>query len=479
VIEFPNTYGAPLESGPLAIYENNVFVGEAMLPTMTASKEATNKAYVAYSVELKCDITQELKEKLRRPHTVAFQSSRRHLSEYEQKLTPRPRVHSHEQLRIGRFRVYSTIYIIDNKGDSKIDLVIEHPRRLDCTLTETTNLMKEETHFYRFNIDAPAKRTITFEVRERIAADEYYNLRSETQITEQQVRAWYTQNLCDDVTYVRLHELARLNLQRQLAQRRQSEAEYFMRQTTQDKERCQQGLNQLNAMIACFDRQDRRLQSDLTNDIATLEALRKRRVWEDKETKERKAVIGREKDEKKKTQQLADETAKAARVETDRAEEDRQRTITDANRAKRRSQLLEFRTKLPHQVTIMEQELGHWTTEVNRAHGLVLIKTKRVADNLVAQEAVIDQLIEVPARRADLAVAPELPERGASIVVVDVPAVVALEPEAHPTLAEVMAAYDAWAAEQARLAAEARAAQLAAEAAAAKAVADAAKANKK
>lgn len=70
--------------------------------------------------------------------------------------------------------MYSTIYIIDNKGENKIDLFIEvkpvvalsfccdrdcsqHPRKTYCELTETPNLNKETSNFYRFNLDIAAK----------------------------------------------------------------------------------------------------------------------------------------------------------------------------------------------------------------------------------------------------------------------------------------------------------------------------------
>ena len=79
---------------------------------------------------------------------------------------------------------------------------------MECELTETPNLSKNTGHFYRFNLEIPAKSALLlsfspssfliefpicsaevqkFEVKERIAADEQYRLRD---ITEVQVRDW-------------------------------------------------------------------------------------------------------------------------------------------------------------------------------------------------------------------------------------------------------------------------------------------------
>ncbi len=53
VIKFKNTFGVPLESGPLCLFEDDVYVGESMLPRVKVNEEI----YAAYAVDLKTTVT--------------------------------------------------------------------------------------------------------------------------------------------------------------------------------------------------------------------------------------------------------------------------------------------------------------------------------------------------------------------------------------------------------------------------------------
>lgn len=52
VIKFKNIFGVPLESGPLCLFEDDVYVGEAMLPRVKVNEEI----YAAYAVDLKTTV---------------------------------------------------------------------------------------------------------------------------------------------------------------------------------------------------------------------------------------------------------------------------------------------------------------------------------------------------------------------------------------------------------------------------------------
>jgi len=71
VVHFKNTFGVPLEGGPISIFEDNVYVGEAMLPSTKAKAEQ----WLAYSVELKVDVTTEADQELRDPYKSEVGSS--------------------------------------------------------------------------------------------------------------------------------------------------------------------------------------------------------------------------------------------------------------------------------------------------------------------------------------------------------------------------------------------------------------------
>lgn len=90
----------------MSIFEDEVYVGEAMLPDIKPKQEA----FVAYAVELRVDVTEQEEQELREVYKVELG-----LDEEKDKGI----------LILHRDRVKKTIYIIDNKNDFEIDLYIE------------------------------------------------------------------------------------------------------------------------------------------------------------------------------------------------------------------------------------------------------------------------------------------------------------------------------------------------------------------
>jgi len=89
----------------MSIFEDEVYVGEAMLPDIKPKQEA----FVSYAVELRVDVTEQEEQELREVYEVEIGVAERKLG----------------ILILHRDRVKKTVYIIDNKNDYDVDLYIE------------------------------------------------------------------------------------------------------------------------------------------------------------------------------------------------------------------------------------------------------------------------------------------------------------------------------------------------------------------
>jgi hypothetical protein len=63
--------------------------------------------------------------------------------------------------------VSSRTYTAENKADHEKTLVIEHPLAGGSTLVDTPKPFETTDSFYRFRVPAPAKKTVTFVVKEQ------------------------------------------------------------------------------------------------------------------------------------------------------------------------------------------------------------------------------------------------------------------------------------------------------------------------
>jgi len=151
-------------------------VGEAMLPDIKPRQEA----FIAYSVELKCDVTEETDEELRDVY-------RTEVGQWD---------YSKGYLYLHRNRVKKVIYIIENKHeDEEVDLFIEHPRKGGHNLIETDKPDETKDHFYRFRVKVPKKDVVKFVVSEEISATETYNL---ADVTKAQADQWFNKGYINE-----------------------------------------------------------------------------------------------------------------------------------------------------------------------------------------------------------------------------------------------------------------------------------------
>ena len=216
-ILFKNVTGMTLEGGPMTVLEDENYVGESMLETMKPDEERL----VPYSVELGCVISTD--------HT------NKRLPYYFSRI-------AHGTLRLYRYVLDTRTYVVNNKGDKKLDLFIEHRFNQGWELVETPAPVERTANFYRFRIDVPPKQTVKFSVRERGEAAESFSIQN---VDRDAIRAWVESEFIDAEVAERLQGIAKLNETAGVLDRQIAAIEEDIQTIFKDQERLRKNMQSL------------------------------------------------------------------------------------------------------------------------------------------------------------------------------------------------------------------------------------------
>ena len=218
-VQLRNTTRMTLEGGPVTVMEDEAYVGESMLDTMKPDEER----FVPYSVELGCLVTLDDKSERRQVHFARIAGGKLHLL---------------------RYRVTSKIYVITNKTERKLDLVLEHRFNPGWELVETPAPVEKTEHFYRFRFDVPPKETISFTVNEKGEEAEAIALHT---AGREQLRVWLESRYIDKKTRDAVDECAQLYEKAAALVKRVQERDKEATDIVQDQDRLRKNLQALGA----------------------------------------------------------------------------------------------------------------------------------------------------------------------------------------------------------------------------------------
>ena len=176
---FENTTGATLEGGPVTVFDGNTYVGEAMLETLKPGDER----HLAYSVELGCAVRVD-------HHSATEDVERATIAD--------------GVLRLHRFQVKRTIYVLTNRTDRDMDLFLDHRFRVGWDLVNTPEPTEHTENFYRFRFPIAARQATDFVVTERGDATETVSL---TTVDLEAIGTFVTRRYIDPATETALTEL--------------------------------------------------------------------------------------------------------------------------------------------------------------------------------------------------------------------------------------------------------------------------------
>ena len=139
-VRFDNTTDLNLPAGPVTIYADGLYGGDARLSALAASESA----FLSYAVDLKVQVVSEQKQQ----------------SQLTAKIVSGV-LEEHRKTR------YIQTYRLENRDIAAKKIIIEHPITPDRTLVKPTGDMEKTATHYRFTVElAPQKKESAFAVTE-------------------------------------------------------------------------------------------------------------------------------------------------------------------------------------------------------------------------------------------------------------------------------------------------------------------------
>jgi hypothetical protein len=197
---FENDTGLTLERGPVTVIVGGEYAGEAMLPFTGPGTEV----FLAYAVELGVKVTEETSS--------------------EQVLTSVSILKG--LLVMQEYQIQRTKYRVDNRNDTPVDVIIEHPKLAQYAPFETTDPVEATAEAYRYAVHADAHDVVTLVAAQRRQVSRREEIRSQRL---ELLRRWLRDRVLDENAFEALQQVLALY-------ERISEQEAAMKESEEQRE---------------------------------------------------------------------------------------------------------------------------------------------------------------------------------------------------------------------------------------------------
>lgn len=181
-LEIKNTTGITLEGGPVTVFEETGYAGEAMLQTLIPEAHQ----FLPFAVELGCVISRDHRTKTQPVHQVRIANG---------------------ILYLYHAVLHNTVYTIQNKSARALDLILEHPFRHGWELVDSPEPRERTDNYYRFRIGVALRSKREFAVIEKGLEHSSISVAS---ITAEQIKELVSTNYLDPKALHSLKEILEL-----------------------------------------------------------------------------------------------------------------------------------------------------------------------------------------------------------------------------------------------------------------------------
>jgi hypothetical protein len=215
-IEFTNKSGATLEEGPISVFINKNFAGEAMLPFL----EQSAKGRIPYAVDQAVEVIETNEESTSTFHKIEVRDS----------------------VYMKYFRTAKKSYKLKNFNEEPRKVIVEHPKVRGFSLFETLKPDEETPSFYRFTVILKGKETQTIIIQER-KVDVSVQQTAYQSITT--IREWLEKKLISKDEFDYLSKMIELSGQRRDCQEKLNKLNNRKQVITSEQERLRENLRSL------------------------------------------------------------------------------------------------------------------------------------------------------------------------------------------------------------------------------------------
>lgn len=233
-----NITGLTLEVGPITVYEDESYAGEAIMNTVKPDE----KFFITYAVDLGVKVSTSRDSERRNVHHVSIIDGT--LYAY------------YKEIDIKK-------YTITNKTVHPKKVIIEHPFRSGWKLVEPQRPLEETENYYRFGVDLEPQKTSEFIVREENVFYEIYVL---TNLTPEDILVLIDKNYVSPEVKDVFNKI--IELKRRIIQLNKgiSEKEKHRQEIFKDQERIRENLKALKDTPA-----EKKLAEDYVNKLTMQE----------------------------------------------------------------------------------------------------------------------------------------------------------------------------------------------------------------
>jgi len=212
-----NTSGLTLEGGPVTVYEDEVYAGEAVLKTLKPDE----KTFVSYAVDLGVGVSISKDSERKKVHHVSI----KHGTLYAY----------YKEIDIKK-------YVLNNKSKDKKKIVIEHPIRSGWQLLEPKEAGEKTENYYRFTVESDPQKATEFVVKEESVFNETYVL---TNITTDDIVVFVSNNYISDQLKALFEKIVELKSEINKRQVQVKQVENKKESFFKDQERIRENMKSL------------------------------------------------------------------------------------------------------------------------------------------------------------------------------------------------------------------------------------------
>jgi len=231
-----NTTGLTLEGGPITVIEDDTYVGEALVDTMKPGEQR----YISFAVDLGTRVEPK--------HGGSKQDV------YMVRIVHGTMTTYHKQQE-------KKVYNLENVEDKPKTVIVEHPRRRGWKLVSPAKPLETTDNHYRFEVKLPPNGRTAFEVVEERPGQTTYAL---SNLTPDRIQFFLRQRYIDQKTRAFLEEIASLQAEINVLQKRVAQLKKERDELFRDQERLRNTLKSLGQTEA-----ERSYRADLIRKLRT------------------------------------------------------------------------------------------------------------------------------------------------------------------------------------------------------------------
>ncbi len=248
-LHLTNSTALNLMQGPITVFDQNVYAGDARLPDMRPGE----KRFVAYALDLAIEVNVE-----QRPRPDELVSLR---------IAKGVLIHRHRYEDARK-------YVVRNKDDRNRPVVLEQPYDESWTLVEPAQPFEKAPGLLRFKLDAPAGKTVEQTVRLTYEGDQTLHL---SQMQLDQIEFYLKARVISPAVREALERVAALRTAADRAATERERAEARLNEARSEQARVRDNLKTLDKSTDAYRRQLTKfdqLETQIEQVSTQLEALR-------------------------------------------------------------------------------------------------------------------------------------------------------------------------------------------------------------